>query len=183
MIRSREKADKHCIKLMNPTRDVLIYGFKPYLRYSVNITESIIGEINSRKIGRGFVFDVEFNRRMFTDALRRHSPRIILGLGQHPRARKIRIERRARNWQEAPDHSGSKIVKSDPEFQYVSLKLPSNEKTTITYDAGSYVCNFSMYVANEEARKMEAKYAFLHVPRNAKSNEVVSLIGSMLSKL
>ena len=168
---------------MNPTRDILIYGFKPYLRYSENITESIIEEIHYRELGRGLVFDVEFDRRMFTDALRRYSPKIILGLGQHPRARKIRIERRARNWQESPNHSGSKIVNSDPEFQYVSLKLPGNERTTITYDAGSYVCNFSMYVVNAEARKMGSKYAFLHVPRNAERNEVASLLGNMLSKL
>ena len=120
---------------------------------------------------------------MFTDALRRHSPQVILGLGQHARARKIRIERRARNWQKSPDRSGSKIVNSDPEFQYVSLKLPGNERLTTTYDAGSYVCNFSMYVVNAEARKMGAKYAFLHLPRNAESNEVASLIGNMLSKL
>ena len=66
---------------MNSTNDILIYGFKPYLRYSENITESIIEEINNREIGRGLVFDVEFNRRMFTDALRRYSPKIILGLG------------------------------------------------------------------------------------------------------
>ena len=71
-------------KLMNPTRDVLIYGFKPYLRYSVNITESIIEEINSRKIGRGLVFDVEFDSRMFTDALRRHSPKVILTAKRGP---------------------------------------------------------------------------------------------------
>ena len=51
---------------MNPTRDIVIYGFKPYLRYSENITESIIKEINSREIGRGLVFDVEFDRKMLT---------------------------------------------------------------------------------------------------------------------
>ena len=158
---------------MIPTRDILIYGFKPYLRYSENITESIIEEINSRKIGRGLVFDVEFDRPMFTEALQQFRPKIVLGLGQHPRARKIRIERRARNWQKSPDHSGSKIVNSDPEFQYVSLKLPSSEKTTITYDAGDYVCNFSMYVVNAEARRIGAKYAFLHVPRDAERDEVL----------
>ena len=40
-----------------------------------------------------------------------------------------------------------------------------------------------MYVVNAEARKIGAKYAFLHVPRNAEINEVASLIGNMLSKL
>lgn len=167
---------------MYSNQDILIYGFKPYLGYSENVTEVIIQEINDRKMGRGTVFDVEFDREMFAKTLRKHHPKMVIGLGQHPRARKIRIERRARNWQKAPERDGSKIDRAGPEYQYVSLKLPDREQTTITYDAGSYVCNFSMYVMNREAEKLGAKYAFLHVPRYASPQKVVTLINEYINQ-
>lgn len=166
--------------MRNPN-DVLIYGFKPYLVYSENVTEDIIEEINSRKIGRGIILDVEFDRDLFTRPIKQHRPSIVIGLGQHPRARKIRIERRARNWQEGPNKNGSKIDKAGPDYQYVSLKLPGNEQTTTTYDAGNYVCNFSMYVANEEAKKVGATYAFLHVPRKADPERTATLINGYIN--
>jgi pyroglutamyl-peptidase len=181
MQRSRELAScreslNSIINQMNHPREILIYGFKPYLNYAQNVTENVIQEINDRKLGRGIVFDVEFDRNMFAKALRKHHPKLVIGLGQHPRARKIRIERRARNWQKAAHQKGSQIDKAGPEYQYVSLKLPDGEQTTVTYDAGSYVCNFSMYIMNGEAKKVGAKYAFLHVPRTADPGRTATLI-------
>ena len=42
--------------------------------------------------------------------------------------------------------------------------MPVNERTTITYDAGHYVCNYSMYLMSEYCENNNGKFAFIHVP-------------------
>ena len=73
---------------------ILIYGFGPYQQYTSNITEVLL---RSMKLPRNVfkeVFEVRFSRRMFENTFETVRPDVILGLGQHPRARKLRIERR-----------------------------------------------------------------------------------------
>jgi len=158
----------------------LVYGFGPYGSYTHNITTNIVREINRVKLAKGIVFNVQFDSNQFTEALERYQPEVIIGLGQHPRARKIRIERRARNWRESAALASKPIENYGPEFRYVSLKIPETEETTVTYDAGDYVCNYSMYLMCREAEKMDAKYAFLHVPIQVDVQHTVELIAAVL---
>ena len=158
----------------------LVYGFGPYGKYTHNITTNIVREINRVKLAKGIVFDVQFDSNQFTEALERYQPEVIIGLGQHPRARKIRIERRARNWRESASLAGKPIESYGPEFRYVSLKIPEAEETTVTYDAGDYVCNYSMYLMCRETEKMDAKYAFLHVPIHVDIQQTIELIATVL---
>jgi len=160
----------------------LVYGFGPYGKFAHNVTTDIIRLVNRMKWAKGIVFDVRFNRKQFTEALERYQPEIVIGLGQHPRARKIRIERRARNWKSSPSPDGTQIESRGPEHRYVSLKIPVAEGATITYDAGDYVCNYSMYVMCRETEKMGAKYSFLHVPLDVDVEKASELIGTMLSR-
>ena len=73
---------------------ILIYGFGPYQQYTTNITEALLRDIRLPRNVFTEVFDVRFSRRMFENTFETVQPDVILGLGQHPRARKLRIERR-----------------------------------------------------------------------------------------
>ncbi|RLF33066.1 MAG: hypothetical protein DRN08_05900, partial [Thermoplasmata archaeon] len=126
---------------------ILVYGFKPYKNYKENITEKIIRKIKNRKNLVKIIFPVKFEKRIFLEKIRTIKPNIILGLGQHPRSKKIRIERKAinlkrKNKKEKPEF----ISKNKPFHLFVNVKLKKDKISWISYDAGKYVCNFSMYV-------------------------------------
>tara|TARA_B100001093_G_scaffold245679_1_gene235214 strand:+ start:1598 stop:2104 length:507 start_codon:yes stop_codon:yes gene_type:complete len=160
----------------------LVYGFGPYEKYNHNVTTDIVREVNRLKLARGIVFDVRFDSNQFIAALERYQPKVIIGIGQHPQARKIRIERRARNWHESACYTGKPIESCGPEFRYASLKIPTTEETTVTYNAGAYVCNYSMYLMCREAERMKAKYAFLHVPIHVDIQRIIEIFKTVLGR-
>ena len=111
---------------------ILVYGFGPYKQYRTNITETTLRNIRLPKNTTVHIFDVRFARQMFIDVFDQIQPTIIIGLGQHPRARKLRIERKT-------------FPRGDPKKSLTTtLKLPNTSDTTIAYNPGDYVCNFSM---------------------------------------
>ena len=131
---------------------ILVYGFGPYQTFRENVSErSVLSLTRSLRVHRK-VFDVKFDRAMFERTLERLKPEVVIGMGQHPRARKLRLERRARRTGCAP--------------RAVSLDLPRTADTTVTYDAGRYVCNYSMWVVQGWCAKHGARFAFMHVPMN-----------------
>ena len=133
---------------------ILIYGFGPYQQYTSNITEFLL---RSMKLPRNVfkeVFEVRFNRHMFETIFETVQPDVILGLGQHPRARKLRIERRTHK----RNHSA--------QARFVNLSLPHTSETTVAYDAGNYVCNYSMWVSTAWCLQNDTRFGFLHVPKD-----------------
>ncbi len=135
-------------------RPILVYGFGPYLSFRDNVTERTL---RAMKAPRGVVlhvFDVKFDSSMFERVFERVRPSAIIGLGQHPRARKLRLERRA--------HARGNPSRG----RFVTLDLPRTRDTTVTRDAGNYVCNFSMWVGTDWCARHGARYAFVHVPKD-----------------
>lgn len=161
-------------------RKSLVYGFGPYDRYKENITEAIIGSLKSRNDSDVVteVFETRFSRAMFLRTLRRHAPEIIIGMGQHPRARKLRLERKAVNLWGKRGKPHKPISRTGARHSFVNLRLPDTEETTITYNAGTYVCNFSMYVCLEYCRMAGGRYAFIHVPRSCEARTVASYVSN-----
>jgi len=58
------------------------------------------------------------------------------------------------------------ISRTGPPGHYVNLRLPEDENTTVTCNAGTCVCNFSMYVCLEHCVTTAASFAFIYVPRD-----------------
>jgi len=143
---------------------ILVYGFKPYADYRLNITEQVLARIQETRTLKKRVFDVRFDAGMFNETLARIRPDRIIGLGQHPRARKLRIERKAKNRQKSAGKAPVPIIAGGPHDCYATLKLSQNELTTVTYDAGTYVCNYSMYLMAQYCRQTGAQAGFIHVP-------------------
>jgi pyrrolidone-carboxylate peptidase len=145
---------------------ILVYGFKPYADYSSNITEQVLAQVDETATLKKRVFDVRFDAAMFNDALAQIRPERIIGLGQHPRARKLRIERKAKNLRKSGGDKPVPILPGGPRDCYATLTLPQNKLTTVTYDAGSYVCNYSMYLMAQYCSQTGAQAGFIHVPVN-----------------
>ena len=155
---------------------LLVYGFKPYADYKENISEKVIAEIPGSDRVRKAVFDIRFSRRMFAAVLQRSSPDVIIGLGQHPRARKLRIERKAVNLWKNGNMGPKSIAPLGPKYRYSNLGLPLTSEVTVAYDAGSYLCNYSMYVVAEYCERHAARFAFIHVPQNYKLAKVTRYV-------
>lgn len=158
----------------------LVYGFGPFANYAHNVTVDIVREVKRLNIAPAIVFETRFSRSMFAHALRTHQPNIVIGLGQDSRARKIRIERRAINWQKSPGGEGRPITSNGIKYLYVPLKVKALPGTTITYDAGEYVCNYSMYLMCEYCRNTRNKFAFLHLPLSVDVAEAVALVAEII---
>ncbi len=147
---------------------ILIYGFGPYQQYPSNITEVLL---RSMKLPRNVfkeVFEVRFDRHMFENAFETVQPDVILGLGQHPRARKLRIERRA--------HKRDRSAQA----RFVNLALPHTSETTITYNAGNYVCNYSMWVSAAWCLQNNARCGFLHIPKDYSTKRLEQYVNRVI---
>ena len=143
---------------------ILIYGFKPYGPYQTNISEQVIDALPYNRDVERHVFAVKFDYQMFNKCFKKVIPDIILGLGQHPRARKLRIERKARNRMKLRDGTVQAIKTNAPQARYSNLKLPDSPNSTLTYNAGNYVCNFSMFLMGEYSERTNCRFGFIHVP-------------------
>lgn len=148
---------------------VLIYGFGPYKQFKNNITEKILRTLPARKGVKKVIFPVRFQKRQFIEALKKHKPEVILGLGQTSRSRRIKIERRAVNLKrEDKDDRPRPIRAGGRKWLAVNLKLNGGPQARISRDAGDYVCNYSMYVILDylKRRALPTRFDFMHIPHD-----------------
>ena len=156
---------------------ILVFGFKPYRNYKENITEKIVKRFKNRKNLYTAVLPVRFDKKIFLKAMEKHKPDVMLGLGMRPGAKKIRIERRAKNiMRRSGGKRPRKIEKDGPQYRLVNLKLKPGKTARITYDAGDYVCNFSIYILSGIAKKKGIRFAFLHIPKDYNIKKVIKFI-------
>jgi len=144
----------------------LVYGFGPYGEFEQNISDAVIQRLRRRQGLVKEVFPTRFSRTMFLDALRRHAPAMVIGLGQHRTGHKLRLERRAVNRMGHRGKVARPIDPAGPARLFVNLHLPETMETTVTYDAGAYVCNFSMYWMLRACLDTGRRFAFIHIPRH-----------------
>jgi pyrrolidone-carboxylate peptidase len=163
---------------------ILVYGFEPFLQYRANVTEAIANTLGNTPGFVTQVFPVVFNQEQFCDALHEAAPSIVIGMGQDSRARKIRLERKAVNWMcdRERDIEGD-IRNEGPETLFCTAPVVGLPETTVTYDAGSYVCNFSMYICLEYCIPRGIPYQFLHIPVNYDVTLGVSAVRTIISML
>ena len=164
-------------------KHALVYGFGPYAKHPHNITVDIIEQITRLKLAPAVTFETRFSRKMFETVLQKYQPQLVIGLGQDSRAKKIRIERKAINWRKSPSGRGRPISKHGAKYHYVPLKIRSKPGTTIAYDAGDYVCNYSMYLMCEYCQNSGRKFAFLHVPLTVNVADTAALIGEIIQSV
>ena len=158
---------------------VLIYGFGPYRQFNQNVTEKILRQLPKRKQLTKIVFPVRFHKRQFTNAIKKFTPDIILGLGQCSEGKLLRIEARAVNKKRAGQRDkATPIVRGGTRAFATNLKLNFGRAAKRSRSAGDYVCNYSMYVMLDflKRRRLSIPFAFVHIPHdydNAKARRLL----------
>lgn len=162
---------------------LLLYGFGPYDKHKENISGQLLEHMQFPPVVHHEIFDVRFDRSMFIAAMKRHDPDIVIGLGQSARSRKIRIERKAVN---AMGERGGRIVpirQSGPAFYMANLRIPTEDRTRVSYDAGTYVCNYSMYLLSEYCEKRHKQFAFIHLPKSIDRGVAAAFLDRVIEKI
>ena len=162
---------------------ILVYGFKPYKNRKENITEETIRKIRNKRNLNKVVFPVKFEKGIFLEKIKKYKPDVILGLGEHPRSRKIRIERKAVNLKGHKKEKPKIISKNKPKHLFVNLRLKKDKNSWISYNAGKYVCNFSMYVISNFVKNKDIKFAFVHIPKDYNLNKAVRFVDSKINEV
>lgn len=161
---------------------ILLYGFGPYRQFRDNITARIIKSLEPKSGLRKVIFPVRFQRRLFIDALDRHKPDVILGLGQSSR-KQIEVETRARNRRRARKLDPPRpIFKDQPKSLPTTLAIRAGRWAGISKDAGDYVCNYSMFVMLEEIsrKKMPTRFGFIHIPHDCDDRKASRIVARIL---
>jgi len=158
---------------------ILIYGFGVYRSFKENVTEKIIHRLPRRRQLRKIIFPVRFHRRQFIDAVRKHDPEVILGLGQCSRGRRLRIELRAVNKRRNDKGEKAKpIIRGGPRQLPTHLKLQIGSVARFSRNAGDYVCNYSMYVILDylKRRREPVRFGFIHLPHDYDSRKAKRIL-------
>ena len=143
-----------------------VYGFGPYDEFDDNITAKIIPQLALDPDDHFRIFDVVFDRTVIEEALKIAAPKFILGLGQTREGAKLRIEQRILNaMAERTLQPVTISADAGESTRDIRWKLPVAEFCEESDNPGTYVCNFSMWIAEEWALSYGAQFAFVHVPR------------------
>jgi pyroglutamyl-peptidase len=163
---------------------LLIYGFGPYRQFRDNITEKIIQKFSARKGLKKIVFPVRFHKGQFVNAVKKHKPDVILGLGQCSYGKRLRIESQAKNRRRnGPKEKARPITAGGPQRFATNLKLALTGESSD--NAGEYVCNYSMYVMLHfiKRHRLPIRYGFIHIPYRYDYKRAVRLLAQAVGKL
>jgi len=159
---------------------VIVTGFEPFGAYKVNTSQLILNELDSNI--KKVVLPVSYKKVVkIIDDLFTESPDIFLMLGLAPSSTSIKLESIALNIAHSylPDNEGIKktnsiIFQSSPlalrtnvDIQNIHMVLLTNKiPCVISYHAGTYLCNYSYYIALHKVyeKKINTKVLFIHVP-------------------
>lgn len=169
---------------MNRQKRILLYGFGPYRQFRENITAKIIKSLSPAAGLERVVFPVRFHRGQFVQALKRHKPEIVLGLGQSAR-RTIELETRAGNRRRAGKKAKARAIRKDgARWLPTTLNTKLGRRVKRSNSAGDYVCNFSMYIMLDliEREAVKTQFGFMHIPHNVTLPEAVRAVAGVLKK-
>lgn len=165
---------------------LLIYGFGPYKQFRENITEKILRRLPARMGLKKAIFPVRFQKRQFIEALKKHKPEIILGLGQTSRSRRLKIERRAVNRRREEKGDRARPIRAGGrKWLATSLRWNRGRQAGISYDAGDYVCNYSIYVILDylKRRRLPTRFGFIHIPHDYSVSRARRFVLSVARKI
>ena len=162
---------------------ILITGFEKFHIATSNSTEAIINELAKAEIPGIItaVLPVEFGRswQILKELIETHKPEIVISLGQAEGRSQITPEKIAINLDNAriPDNAGNsplnkmilngapnEIFSTLPIEDYVETLKAAGIPASISFSAGTYVCNHLFYLLQHYFKDKEIKSGFIHVP-------------------
>ena len=165
---------------------IWVYGFAPFLHYTENITQKVILSLQQDKalsLIRFDVLPVRFEPEIFSQPIEEFQPDFVLGMGQYPRGKKIRIERKAYNWQQDKRQNpnlAKAIIAGAPATLRPNWSISPTVMSWRSYNAGRYVCNYSMYQLTHLAQSHHFNYAFIHIPKDFSLEPAVRFVKECL---
>jgi len=161
---------------------ILIYAFSPFGHNHKNISQQVLLSIPDHSNLIKHVFPTQFSQAQFIKIVDEVNPDLIIGMGQYPRGKKLRIETVALNEWRSKSHPTITLINSVGEREIkVTHALHPTKETYPSINAGRYVCNYSMYIFGSWARSHNAKFAFLHIPKSYDLSTAVQFIEHELS--
>ena len=165
---------------------LLIYGFGPYRHFQDNVTEKILRRLRRQDGLKKIVFPVRFHSGQFLNAIKKHRPDLILGLGQCARGQRLRIEVQAANRRRnSPDGKTRPIRAGGPPSLKTHLILDLGRRGKSSNKAGEYVCNYSMYVILDfiKRHQLPIRFGFIHVPHRYDYKKAIRLVEKAIGKI
>lgn len=162
---------------------ILLYAFEPFGKNTTNISKDVLLALPDKSNIKKVIFPTTFDRKIYSK-LPQKNPEVVFGLGQYPSGRKIRIERKTIN-QFGSKKTGNyqMIFKDQPMYLYTTLKLRPTKHSRLSYNAGKYVCNFSMFLTLSTLRNSKTTYAFLHIPKNMNLQQAISTVLEIIKQI
>ena len=164
-------------------RKLLLTGFEPFHKATSNPTKDIVQNLKSENIERltTAVLPVEFGKcwQILKELIDTHNPEIVISLGQAEGRSQVMPEKIAINLDDAriPDNAGNSpinkaIVNGAPDGIFSTLPIADYVETlkaagipaSISFSAGTYVCNHLFYLLQHYCQDKEIKSGFIHVP-------------------
>ena len=179
---------------------ILVTGFEPFNGRDINPSQLILERLKEPKdtILIKKLLPVEFKEttKILKALLREHQPDVVLSLGQAGNHPEISVERVAINLDnvrssngkcEVSDNAGDTpvdmpIVEGAPAAYFATVPVwdlvteiqKAEVEASVSYTAGTYVCNHVMYTVLHEAaiNYPNMKAGFIHVPFLPEQNPV-----------
>ena len=188
---------------------ILLTGFEPYWDYPVNSSWVVAEKVADRGVvGVDIVIEqvpVSFSRVhvALREAVEKHSPNMLIMLGQSGGSDKVKLERVALNMMDSklPDNDGyipneEPITIETPAALFTNTPIKSLRdaiaeqgiSVKISNSCGLYVCNRLYYEALMLCKKCHMKSIFIHLPfyegqPSAKPNKPTMPLNDMIKAI
>ena len=188
---------------------ILLTGFEPYWEYPENSSWVVAEEVATRGVvGVDIVIEqvpVSFSRVdvALREAVEKHSPNMLIMLGQSGGSDKVKLERVALNMMDSklPDNDGyipneEPITIETPAALFTNTPIKSLRdaiaeqgiSVKISNSCGLYVCNRLYYEALMLCKKCHMKSIFIHLPfyegqPSAKPNKPTMPLNDMIKAI
>ena len=164
---------------------ILLTGFEPFGGETVNPSAGVVHALHGSSIAGhevvGLELPCEFERSLVVlgDAITAHAPALVLALGQAATRSELCLERVAINLNDAriPDNAGAEpidapVVRGGPAAYFSTLPVKAmvaalceaGVPASVSYSAGTYVCNHVFYWLQHRLAGSEVRSGFLHLP-------------------
>lgn len=152
---------------------ILLYGFAPFGHNATNISQQVVEQYPQNPDLIKHVFPTRFNSTQFLAVAEQYQPNLIIGLGQYPRGKKIRIETIAYNSYHSKSHPTPRVIlPRAPATLPLCYLPPATLNSYLSNNPGRYVCNYSMYLFADWALSHNAKSCFLHLPKSCNPDTI-----------
>ena len=159
---------------------ILITGFEPFGKASLNPSAEIVKRISGENIVTA-ILPVAYNSSAVAllTLIEKHSPDVVIMLGQAEGRTQITPERIAINLDDAriPDNEGVLRVNQEiteggpvayrstlPVVEIVDALRAADIPAAISLSAGAFLCNHIFYVAQSKYKGTSVRSGFIHVP-------------------